>query len=215
MRRARLAKSEEEPYDPTKAILEQMQKFQNDAEEFNTSDALEELPEQVRPVSRPLPVGEGISGDVGGRSAAESYLGRSMNDQEWEMLIRATHAEATGDARERAAVMSVILNRVKSEGYPDTVTEVLMQQNQFQAVTGTAQDPNPSPRYNSINSNVIEQFGTQVAPLLSEFADKNWLNFTAGDPDAYGPGTNPDFLEEVLGAQGSMRIGGTIFGTVR
>jgi hypothetical protein len=222
MRRVRLQIEEEPEYDPRQAILDRIKKFQGDAEEMSTTSALEEVSpgpgsveNPIRPVSRPLPVGGGISGDVGGRSAAEAYLGRSMDDKEWEMLLRATHAEATGDARERAGVMSVILNRVKSDNYPNTITDVLMQQNQFQAVTGTKNDPNPSSRFRGVNSGVISQFRDEVAPLLSEFADKNWLNFTAGNPDAYGPGTDISFLDKVKNAQGSMQIGGTIFGTVR
>jgi hypothetical protein len=223
MRRVRLQIEEEEPeYDPRQAILDRIKKYQGDAEEMSTTSALEEVTpgpgsveNPIRPISRPLPVGAGISGDVGGRSAAEAYLGRAMDDKEWEMLLRATHAEATDDARERAGVMSVILNRVKADNYPDTITGVLMAENQFQAVTGTKDDPNPNSRFKSINSGVISQFRDEVAPLLGEFADKNWLNFTAGNPDAYGPGTDIGFMEQVKNAQGSMQIGGTIFGTVR
>jgi hypothetical protein len=226
MRRAAERTETDAAYDPTESIISHMRKYRETAdlplEEGSTTGALEEGPKppnpvdsSYRPMSRPLPVGEGISGDVGGRSAAESYLGRKMDDKEWEMLIRATHAEATGDARERAGVMSVILNRVKSERYPNTITEVLMEPNQFQAVTGTKGDRNPSSRYNSVNSSVISQFQDEVAPLLSDFADKNWLNFTAGNPDAYKEGTDIGFMEQVKEAQGSMQIGGTIFGTVR
>lgn len=226
MRRAAERVETDAAYDPTESIITHMRKYRESAEvpleEESTTGALEEGPKSpnpvdssYRPMSRPLPVGEGISGNVGGRSAAESYLGRKMDDKEWEMLIRATHAEATGDARERAAVMSVILNRVKARNYPNTITGVLMADNQFQAVTGTKNDPNPSPRYNSVNSTVISQFQDEVAPLLSDFADKNWLNFTAGNPDAYKEGTDIGFMEQVKQAQGSMQIGGTIFGTVR
>jgi hypothetical protein len=210
------------PQSPNDIIVSRIQKYRQDVEDFSTTAALEEVSpgpgsveNPIRPISRPLPVGEGISGDVGGRSAAEAYLGRSMDDKEWEMLLRATHAEATDDARERAGVMSVILNRVKADNYPDTITDVLMAENQFQAVTGTKKNPKPSSRFNSVNSSVISQFRDEVAPLLGEFADKNWLNFTAGNPDAYGPGTDISFLDKVKNAQGSMQIGGTIFGTVR
>ena len=226
MRRAAEKLRVEANYDPADSIVSHIRKYRETAElpleEESTTGALEEGPKSpnpvdssYRPVSRPLPVGEGISGDVGGRSAAESYLGRKMDDKEWEMLIRATHAEATEDARERAGVMSVILNRVKSGRYPNTITEVLMQPNQFQAVTGTENNPKPNSRYNSVNSSVISQFQEEVAPLLSDFADKNWLNFTAGNPDAYKEGTDIGFMEQVKQAQGSMQIGGTIFGTVR
>lgn len=171
--------------------------------------------EPVRPEPRPRAVGTGISGNVGGRSLAEEYLGRAMSDEEWEGLVRATYAEATDDPREQAAVMSVILNRAKADNYPDSITDVLNQRNQFQAVTGTAQAPGPSPRYRMLREGVLSKFETEVTPLLSTFQDKNWLNFTAGNPAAYGEGTNIEFLDTVRNAENSMQIGGTVFGTVR
>ena len=169
----------------------------------------------MRPEPRPRVVGAGISGDVGGRGAAEEYLGRTMSDEEWEGLVRATYAEATDDPREQAAVMSVILNRAKADNYPDSIVDVLNQRNQFQAVTGTAQNPGPSPRYQMLREGVLSKFETEVAPLLGTFQDKNWLNFTSGNPAAYGEGTNIEFLDTVRNAADSMQIGGTIFGTVR
>ena len=158
----------------------------------------------------------GMSGGAGGRTAAEEYLGRPMDDTEWEMLARTTYAEATGDPEEQAAVMSVILNRVKADGYPDSITEVVNAPNQFQAVTGTsANGRQPSSRFKAFNDEVLAQFETEVTPRLTNFLDQNWLNFTAGNTAAYGEGTNVGFLDQVNNSDGSARIGGTVFGTVR
>lgn len=54
----------------------------------------------------------------------------SVTDKGWLMLI--AQAEAEGEGVEgKAAVMKVVLNRVESERYPDTITEVIFEKNQF------------------------------------------------------------------------------------
>ncbi len=216
MRRANARREELEADDPQQAIYRHVQKYRETTdlplEEESTTGAMTEA---MRPVARPRAMGTGISGDVGGRSAAEEYLGRSVSDQEWEMLVRATYAEATDDPQEQAAVMSVVLNRVKAENYPNSIVDVLNQDNQFQAVTGTSKNPGPSSRYRMLSDGVLSKFETEVTPLLSNFQDKGWLNFTAGNPAAYGEGTDINFLDRVRNAKDSLQIGGTIFGTVR
>ena len=182
--------------------------------EQSTTGALEENPlVRPRPTSRwDGPVG--IQSGAGGRAAAEQYLGRNMSDQEWEMLNRTTYAEATDNPEEQAAIMTVILNRVKADNYPDSIVEVVEQPNQFQAVTGTRNNPRPSSRFLAFNDEVMATFESDVTPRLMDYLDKNWLNFTAANPAAYGEGTNPGFMDDVMGSTGSMQIGGTLFGTV-
>ena len=184
-------------------------------QEHSTTGAMD-----IDPMARVTPQARwdgpvGMSGGAGGRAAAEEYLGREMDDKEWEMLTRTTYAEATGDPEEQAAVMSVILNRAKADNYPDSIVDVVMQPNQFQAVTGTRNNPMPSSRFNAFNDEVLQQFEETVTPRLNNFANQNWLNFTAGNPAAYGEGTNINFLDDVNNSEGSAVIGGTIFGTVR
>jgi spore germination cell wall hydrolase CwlJ-like protein len=216
MTRANARKDEAPREDPQEAILRRVQKYRETAEvPFEEESTTGAMTEPMRPVARPRPLGKGISGDVGGRSAAEEYLGRSVSDQEWEMLVRATYAEATDDPQEQAAVMSVVLNRVKAENYPNSIVDVLNEDNQFQAVTGTSKNPGPSSRYRMLSDGVLSKFETEVTPLLSNFQDKGWLNFTAGNPAAYGEGTDINFLGRVRNAKDSLQIGGTIFGTVR
>ena len=54
---------------------------------------------------------------------------------EKDMLMRIAMAEAEGeDVKGKAAVMEVVLNRVKDDGYPGTVQEVLFQNGQFSTV---------------------------------------------------------------------------------
>jgi len=182
--------------------------------EQSTTGALD-----MNPLAEPRPQarwdGEaGMTGGSGGRAGAEEYLGRTMSDIEWEQLARTTYAESTSNPTEQAAVMSVILNRVKADGYPDTITGVIQQPNQFQAVTGTSKDPGPSSMYRSMGNEVLALFESDVTPLLGNFQEQNWLNFTAGNSAAYGPGTNIGFRDDVNNSRGSTTIGGTIFGTV-
>ena len=162
----------------------------------------------MRPQSQILNKGEE------GRLAAENYLGSAIEQTDWEMLVRATYAESTSNPEEQAAVMSVMLNRVKSKKYPNSIKGVLNAPNQFQAVTGTSNDPGPSSMFLSFGDKDMASFESSAAPLLNNFLKQDWLNFTAADPAAYGAGTNKNFMKDVSSAQGSMQIGGTLFGTV-
>ena len=169
----------------------------------------------LRPATR-WEEGQGRPGGAGGRVGAEEYLGRPLSDVEWDELLRTTYAESSVSSNEeRAAVMSVILNRVNSGRWGDTVTSVINARNQFQAVTGTRSNPGPSDMYRTFNNNGedLSAFETTVTPLLSNFTEQNWLNFTAANRDAYGEGTDVSFLDRLTAAQDSMQIGQTMFGT--
>jgi hypothetical protein len=149
------------------------------------------------------------------RRTAEEYLGQSISDEEWDMLVRATFSEATSNPTERAAVMGVILNRVRSSSYPNTIRGVLHQRNQFQAVTGTRYDRRPSRQYSMNRSpQELQSMADAINSQLFDFADQGWLNFTSNITGAYGAGTNIGFRSRVRNAAGSSVIGGTVFGTV-
>jgi hypothetical protein len=72
------------------------------------------------------------------KAAAEAYLGSTLTDSAWSELISATFAEASADQTEKAYVMAVILNRVRSNfgNYGKTVYGQLRGKNQFESVTG-------------------------------------------------------------------------------
>jgi spore germination cell wall hydrolase CwlJ-like protein len=60
----------------------------------------------------------------------------SFSDNEVLMLERITEAEATGQSSEaKKNVCSVIINRVESDKFPDTVKEVVFQKHQFSPTT--------------------------------------------------------------------------------
>lgn len=61
---------------------------------------------------------------------------RDLGTEESEMLLRVAMAEAEGESVEgKALVMLVVLNRVWSDKFPDTIEEVIFQPRQFSPVT--------------------------------------------------------------------------------
>lgn len=151
------------------------------------------------------------------KEIAEEYLGSSISDTEWDMLVRATVAEASDNQIERAAVMGVILNRVRNNygprgGFGRSIEAQLYADWQFQAVTGTRYDRNPSENFTSPSRQQVAGVVQAVIDHLPD-ANRSWMNFTANDLAAYGPGTNPEYRDEVTGSPGSQVIGGTVFGT--
>ena len=128
------------------------------------------------------------------------------------MLIRATAAEASPNPKERAGVLAVMLNRVRSSRYPNSVKGVLYQKNQFQAVTGTPNDRRGSPNY----LNMSQSTGLKVARDVVKYLrgmDQSWLNFTSNNPRAYGAGTNINFMYAMRDKPNAEVIGQTVFGT--
>jgi hypothetical protein len=145
------------------------------------------------------------------RQSAEKFLGRNMSDDEWTDLVKATGAEASNNTKECAYVMAVILNRTrKGYGGGRTVNHILNQENQFQAVTGTPKDRNPSKWYVQGPSKAKLGMIVDGAINILPSAPKDIYRFTAADPRAYGPGTTIGYLHK-LKADGGTQIGGTIF----
>lgn len=196
-----------------------------------TADNLEVLGKignEIQRVARPTPIPQngvafnaadiaalGFNGPKNdeAKTAAEEYLGRELSADEWNALVRATVAEASPNQQEQAAVMAVILNRVRAgHGGGQTVTDVLYQTNQFQAVTGTPRDRSPSRNYTNPSPQAIASVADAAIKYLSG-QNRSWMNFTSNNPAAYGPGTNLGFLSTMRNSPGSQVIGGTVFGT--
>ncbi|HKM33714.1 MAG TPA: cell wall hydrolase [Lachnospiraceae bacterium] len=78
---------------------------------------------------------------------AEKVWQYDISQEDYDVLLRIVEAEAGGeDAEGKMLVAGVVLNRVKSEDFPDTVKEVV-----FQKENGTAQfSPVYSGRYDSV-----------------------------------------------------------------
>ena len=61
---------------------------------------------------------------------------REVTEEEYNILLHITAAEAGGcDIYGRILVVNVILNRVDTKGFPDTIKEVVFQKNQFSPAT--------------------------------------------------------------------------------
>lgn len=69
----------------------------------------------------------------------------SISEEERHLLERLVEAEAKGESLTgKIAVANVVLNRVKSDKFPDTITEVIMQDGQFSPVINGSINNMPS-----------------------------------------------------------------------
>ena len=160
-------------------------------------------------------------GNVSGRAAAEEYLGRSMSDSEWEYLVRTTAGETgqlsgvnASTPEERANVAAVILNRVKSSSYPNTVEAVVKANRQFAPVTGWSGNGNrASDNFLAPSQSQIDAVTSNIAQEIGN-VNSFHLNFTATNLGAYkDEGTNSGFIQDVANDSKSQIIGQHIFGT--
>lgn len=64
-----------------------------------------------------------------------------LSKEDYEVLLRIVEAEATGEGEEgKLLVANVVLNRVKSDAFPDTVSDVVFQKNGEVAQFSPVQD---------------------------------------------------------------------------
>jgi hypothetical protein len=147
--------------------------------------------------------------ELSSRSSIEAYLGRAISDDELDYLYRATYAESAHSKDSYANVMAVILNRTRKNG--KSIIDTLVEENQFQAVTGTKNNPGPSPHFKSgpseKNLKMLEGASKDILPNIS----KNLDSFTATDPKAYVEGTSMAWLDKLKNAPGSFEKSGTLF----
>jgi hypothetical protein len=164
------------------------------------------------PAANSTPQTNFIATNEEAKKAAETYLGKPISDNEWTQLVTATFAEASGNQKERAYVMGVILNRVRTNfsGYGNTISAQLGAKNQFQSVTGTKNNPGPSNNYRQgPNKDAADSIYGAALNILPQ-VPKIYLSFTAALDSAYGAGTNIGFRQTLLD-KGGIRIGNTIF----
>jgi hypothetical protein len=152
------------------------------------------------------------------RKVAETFLGRTMNDDEWKHLIQTTSAESSPNSVEMAQIAAVILNRTRERyGGKSTVVGVVWAPGQFEPVTGHPLKgggwSGPHPNFTTPVSKA------RLAKIVDSFlanlpdADKSFLNFTSANPAAYKTASGRKFLDKMY-ASGGTKIGGTVFGTV-
>lgn len=153
--------------------------------------------------------------EAGAKISAEQFLGRSISGDEWDQLMRATHAEAgaKSDVREQGMIMGTILNRARQEGGEGSITKVLQKEGQFQAVTGTKVAPGPSAQYRQGPSEQRRQSLFYAAKNVLPAVSSKQTQFTAESAAAYGPGTDIGYRDLLKSMVGSSVYGGTRFGT--
>ena len=145
------------------------------------------------------------------KQQAEAYLGKPISDAEFDLLLKATHAEASGKSNpeEQAMIMGTILNHARAKG--KSIENVLYAPNAFQSVTGTSKNNHaPSAQFEKGPSDKRAADIFDAATLLPRVSPKQ-VNFTAANRKAYGPGTNVGYLDKL--AKKGTQIAGTMFGT--
>lgn len=149
-----------------------------------------------------LPINSDIQKSTA-KSVAEQFIGRPLDDVEWDWLVRATIAEASRDPEEQANVAGVILNRSRNSN--TNIISVLKKPNQFQSVTGkTGSSTNfLSPTIEQIQS-VLSAIQTYMPKITTRYN-----NFTAVNLAAYGPNSNMAWRER--GKNTGVQIGQTFF----
>lgn len=124
------------------------------------------------------------------RSQVDSFLGRAVTDKEYDALLKGVSAEASGDAKERAAVASVILNRAKLAN--SSIIDVLNSAGQFQAITGPKGDNGTVDKPWSKNA-------TKIASGVENAIAEN-LNTTTSGLTGFAS-TNPGAWKDVGGEE--------------
>lgn len=85
-------------------------------------------------------IGISLSGSSGGSLSAVSYTKSDLN-----LLARLVHAEAKGESyKGKVAVAAVVLNRVESSLFPNTIYGVIYQKGQFSPVSNGSIKNEPS-----------------------------------------------------------------------
>lgn len=191
--------------------------------EINSSDGSND------PTSGPIPLEDLPALQLGGeksqqaKAQAEAFLGRPITPREWELLVRSTVGESGGGGggAEDANIAAVILNRARTNygGHGSGIEDQLTARNQFQAVTGSSANSNrPNEGFANPSEQQIARATNNILSQISG-ASTTWLNFTAYDVRAYGPGTNIEFRNRALRTPGHRVVGnrgergGTIFFT--
>lgn len=105
----------------------------------------------------------------------EVYLGAT--DEEIDLIALITMAEAEGEPeRGKRLVIDTILNRVDSEYFPDTITDVIYQKNAFEALWNGRVD----------KCYVMDDIRELVVEELQQRSNYDVVFFTAGHYGIYG-----------------------------
>jgi len=110
-------------------------------------------------------------------SNAEFYISK----EERRLLEQLAEAEAAGESLVgKIAVINVVLNRVKSEDFPNTITEVIMQEGQFTPVANGSINNTPSEESILAVKKAVDEgykvFGTDILYFCNKkIATNRWM----------------------------------------
>lgn len=105
-------------------------------------------------------------------------IAEEEHQAELELLACLVYAEAgIEDLHGKRLVVDVVLNRVDSDRFPNTITDVIYEKNQFSTVTDGALE--------RAYREVTQECYDAVALELEERTDSNILFFTAGGYNSY------------------------------
>ncbi|KZZ84030.1 cell wall hydrolase [Bacillus sp. SJS] len=130
--------------------VQQGDSFYKIGQEYGVSiDALKEANSRT---DNMIFTGETLQVPVAG---AEDVKGaeQAVSDEDKELLARLVEAEAKGESYEgKVAVATVIMNRVASDEFPDTVKDVIYEEGQFSPVdNGTINNPASQESKDAVN----------------------------------------------------------------
>ena len=95
--------------------------------------------------------------------AVSQYAGITLNDEELDLLARIVWLEARGESFEgQQAVAEVVFNRILSEDFPDTLTEVIYEKGQFTTVWDVHTAAPTNTQYRAIDAALN---GPNILPL--------------------------------------------------
>ncbi|MBA9027660.1 MULTISPECIES: cell wall hydrolase [Bacillaceae] len=102
-----------------------------------------------------------------------------ISDRDKELLSRLVHAEAKGEPYEgKVAVAAVVLNRVHDDAFPDTISKVIYQNNQFSPVDdGSIRQPADEDSKKAVNEALAIQGYTydQLYFYNPSISDSKWM----------------------------------------
>lgn len=123
----------------------QIQEHEQEAKQLteelsNKSEMIEGLQQQINQLEAENKSLEGVQQTI------ISNVGYIPNEYERKLLERLVECEAGGESMQgKIAVVNVVLNRIKSDDFPNSISKVIYQKNQFEpVVTGIIDSKTPS-----------------------------------------------------------------------
>jgi hypothetical protein len=132
------------------------------------------------------------------KTAADSYLGRPLAEEEWDILLRLTNAESSSDPKEQAWIMGSVLNSVRTK--KQSIYSAMTVKNRYQSATGNKKDPTASPNFtNPPPKGRLKSIASAATTLLPS-VPKDIVHFTAANEKLYSKeqGTSADWYIKLL-----------------